>query len=794
MIGFFVNTLVMRHDLSGDPRFIDLLERTRAMALKAYAHQDVPFEHLVEELNPERSVSHSPLFQVVFGLVNTPFEAVELPGVALLPLREGVAEDQEGTARFDMTLNVQETPAGLAGGLEYNTDLFDRGTVRRMLGHYAQLLEAIVDAPQARLSRLKILGEVEKRQQLIEWNARSEDFPPARCVHELFEEQAARSPRAIALVAEDRQLTYAEVDERANSVAHRLIEQGVAPGSLVGLCVEGIVERAVGLLAILKAGGAYVPLSAADPLERSGYLLEDAEAGLTVTQSWVRDEVLQGYPRTNPRVAVRASDLACVRYEADEAGVPAGRMVPHLGVLEESIVRGQESSQAWVASLLARCASGRDDASADVTGGAQIRGAAHYVLDRHGELLPVGAVGDLHVGGAAAGWGYLHRSSLTAERYVPDPFGAVPGGRLYRTAERARWTAGGKLQLVGRGPASWRSREKQRLQIERVLCSHEAVREAVVLAQEAGQGEQCLSAYVVERAPGAMPAERFLAQLKTHLRTLPAFCALPEEWTVLEALPRTAAGAVDRRRLPRPQNAGPEHVAPRTGLEKTLVEVWQEQLGVERVSVEDNYFTLGGDSIRSIALVAQSRQRGADFSIKDLFAHPTVSALASAIERGDVRRHLRVEEEIAPFTLLTQEERERLSRQHDMQAVEDAYPLSMMQQGMVLEALRYADLKIYQNGHCYQFNDAWDSQLFERALCHLMAKHPMLRTIYDFSGERPLQLVLKEQAPELRVVDLRHLDNAGDTGGARSMGAERTLGIPAGVLLPVEAHGPCDER
>jgi hypothetical protein len=290
LIGFFVNTLVMRHDLSGDPRFVELLTRTRSMALQAYAHQDVPFEQLVEALNPERSPSHSPLFQVMFILQNTPFEVLELPGLAMQPLQAGAAEDEsegtpEGTARFDLTLSVQESAAGLVGVLEYNTDLFDRETMRRMLSHYVRLLESIAAAPQARLSHLEMLGEQERHQQLVEWNATARAYPHERCIHELFEEQVRLRPDAIAVVHEGRALTYAELNARANRLAHYLREQGVRPDSRVGICVERGIAMMVGLLATLKAGGAYVPLDPQYPAQRLRCMLGDGEPVLLLVDA-----------------------------------------------------------------------------------------------------------------------------------------------------------------------------------------------------------------------------------------------------------------------------------------------------------------------------------------------------------------------------------------------------------------------------------------------------------------------------------------------------------------------------
>jgi non-ribosomal peptide synthetase component F/aryl carrier-like protein len=781
LIGFFLNMLVLRTDLRGNPRFVDLLKQTRQVALQAYAHQDVPFEQLVEELNPERSVGHSPLFQVAFGLVNTPSGTEELPDLAVLPLRGEAGEDQEGTARFDITLNMQESTLGLVGGLEYSSDLFDRETIRHLLDHYARLLESIAASPQSRLSRLEMLSDAERRQQLIEGNAMVRTYSDDRCIHELFEEQARRCPQAIAIVDADREFTYRELNERANQFAHRLIKRGVGPGVPVAICVEHGMKRAVGVLGILKAGGAYVPLDS-ERVERLDYLLEDSDAAVIITQSWVRDEALQGYPNANPEVAVSAAALGCVRYEADASGEPVGRMISHTGLVEKSLSGSQESSAGWLESLL----SWPMDWPAAVARQAEAHDVPRYILDRDGELLPAGAVGELYVGGEAAGWGYLHRSGLTAERFVPNAFSAVPGERLYRTGERARWTVEGMLELVDQKQAPSPSPEAEQHEIERALLSHEGVREAVVQALEVVPGELRLVAYVVERAPGSMAAEGFIAQLQAHLRAQRTFGRLPHEWMVLECLPRTAEGAVDLSGLPQPRGLqeGLAYVAPRTALERTLAEVWQEQLGIERVGVEDNYFVLGGDSIRSIALVAQARERGVNVSIKDLFTCPTISSLASALERGEIGDHLEVDQEIEPFALLTQAEREQLGQRHDTAAVEDAYPLSMMQQGMVVEALRHADLKVYQNFQIYELKDEWDAQLFDQALRHLMNRHPMLRAVHDFSGERPLQLVLKEKTPELQVLDVRHLDKAGIQ---RAIGewaqSELSIGLDTTVTL-----------
>ena len=276
LIGFFVNTLVLRTDLAGNPSFRELLGRVREVALEAYAHQELPFEKLVEELQPERNLSHSPLFQVAFGLQNTPRAALKIEGLTLSPV-----EVDSGTAKFDLMLVMHEEPDGLRGVLQYNTDLFDQATMLRLLGHFRTLLEGIVANPEQRLADLPLLTPAERHQLLVEWNDTRKDYPQDTCIHALFEAQVERTPEAVAVVCEDQQLTYRQLNSRANQLAHYLRQRGVGPEALVGLCVERSLDMVVGLLGILKAGGAYVPLEPAYPPERLAGMLEDGEGLVT---------------------------------------------------------------------------------------------------------------------------------------------------------------------------------------------------------------------------------------------------------------------------------------------------------------------------------------------------------------------------------------------------------------------------------------------------------------------------------------------------------------------------------
>src|SRR5215212_3099852 len=338
LIGFFVNTLVLRTDLSGSPGFRELLGRVRETALGAYAHQDVPFEKLVEELQPERDLSRSPLFQVMFALQNAPQESLRLEGLTLSYLKI-----ESGVAKFDLSLFMADSSEGIKGALEYNTDLFERETVERLLGHFRILLEAIVREPQRAITELPLLSEAERQQLLVEWNETDVEAGWNSCIHHLFEEQVARTPSATALVFEDERLTYAELNQRANQLAHHLQTLGVGPEVLVGILMERSVEMVVSLLAVLKAGGAYVPLDPQYPAERVAFMLADTSAPVLLTQQRLLaslpaheaqvicvDQLDQdGESTANPESEVSSANLAYVIYTSGSTGRPKGVAIAH---------------------------------------------------------------------------------------------------------------------------------------------------------------------------------------------------------------------------------------------------------------------------------------------------------------------------------------------------------------------------------------------------------------------------------------------------------------------------------
>ncbi|HEX3552498.1 MAG TPA: amino acid adenylation domain-containing protein, partial [Thermoanaerobaculia bacterium] len=768
LIGFFVNTLALRGDLSGEPAFSDLLLRVRESAVGAYAHQDLPFEKLVAELQPERDLSRSPLFQVLFQLQNARMDAepVKLPGLELRPMGAGGQ-----TAKFDLVLNTFGAGSAFGGTLKYNTDLFEPATAARIVRHFTTLLAGAVAEPSRRLSELSLLSPEENHQLVREWNGAPAEDLGAGVLHERFAGQAARAPEATAVVCEGERLSYGDLEARSNQLARYLVRLGVQPGDRVGLCLERSVAMAVAIVGVLKAGAAYVPLDPAYPRERLAFLLADSRPPVVLTQEALADEVLPEpgagtrvvfvdrdadrieRERTSAlRIAVSAEHPAYVIYTSGSTGQPKGVVVRHgnavrlfsatdrwfgfgpedvwtlfhsyafdfsvweiWGALlyggrlvivpywvsrspeafyellraervtvlnqtpsafrqliwaEESVLAGAEpdlslryvifGGEALEPASLApwferhgderprlvnmygitettvhvtwREVGWSDVGRAVSAVGCPIPDLGVYLLDTSLRLVPVGVPGEIHVGGAGLAEGYLGRPELTAERFVPHPFGEA-GSRLYRSGDLARRLPEGDLEYLGRidHQVKIRGFRIELGEIESALVRHPAVREAVVLAVEDPEragGDRRLVAWVVPAGeePSLSDLRSFLAQ------SLPDYM-LPSALVLLESLPLTANGKVDRRALPAPEaqrldDAG--SIAPRTPLEAFVAGLWQEVLKLERIGVQDDFFELGGNSISGAVLINRLQQELAEIvQVVVIFDHPTVESLAS---------------------------------------------------------------------------------------------------------------------------------------------------------------------
>ncbi|MEW5929242.1 MAG: amino acid adenylation domain-containing protein [Gemmatimonadota bacterium] len=750
LIGFFVNTLAIRLDLSGRPGFRELVRRVREASFGAFAHQDLPFEKIVEELKPERDPSRPPIFQVIFALQNAPGDAMRSPGL------EWSGWGGEGrTAKYDLSLVLVETPDGLGGVIEYNTDLFDRATAERMAAELGIVLEAVAAAPDLPVADLPLLVPGE-HELLAEWSVSGAPEGPARCVHELFAEQARRVPEKAALVFGAERVAYAELDRRSDVLAARLAEAGVGPDARVGVCVHRSPAMVAALLAVLKAGGAYVVLDPEYPDERLAFMLADAGARVLVTADELRHRfaAFDGAVVTTDADALLHSrtfalphppspeQLACVIYTSGSTGEPKGAGIPHRAVPgffrgadyarfdgEQTILQHSSVSwdaltlELWTALLtggtcvlqpgrggepeeLARqvrehgvdtlwLTSAYFDLVVDsfpgalegvrqllVGGEALSPGHVRRALELYPELrlvngygpsectvftachvvprgreggavpigrpvgdrrvhvldaslapVPVGAPGELCVGGPAVARGYLGRPGLTAERFVPDPFGE-PGARLYRSGDRARWRADGTLEFLGRldRQAKVRGFRVEPGEVEAALARIPGVRRAAAVVREDAPGDRRLVAYAVAEPDAGLAGAGLRAALAG---SLPEYL-VPSAVVLLDELPLTPRGKLDRRALPAPDaGAGDAEafVAPRTPTEERIAAIWREVLRVERVGVHDRFFDLGGHSLLATQVVTRVREAlGAELPLRVLFETPTVAALAARVE------------------------------------------------------------------------------------------------------------------------------------------------------------------
>nr|WP_262987091.1 non-ribosomal peptide synthetase [Streptomyces sp. CBMA156] len=757
LVGSFINTVVLRTDLADDPGFAELLDRVRRTALDAYAHQDVPFERLVQELRPARGLDRNPLFQVMVAGLSDPTASLRLLGTEVEQM-----EVDNGTAKVDLSLVIADRPSGTAGAagttgtVAFDTGLFDRASVERLVGHYLRLLDAAAGDPDRPVSRLDLLTEAEREVLLVTANATDEPFPTDVCVHELVEEQARLTPDAVAVRCGTERLTYRELDRRANRLARHLRARGARPERLVGVCLPRSADLVVALLAVLKSGAAYLPLDPDLPAQRMSFMLADADVPLLLTQRSLADRLPRHGAETvwldadAPLVAALPEDglpplatpanLAYSIYTSGSTGRPKAVLVPHEGVVNYLVVRGRQLDLggadvvasvasisfdvivpqvlmplAWGAGVviapsevavdgprltemmrefgvttlmatpatwlllldggwqggrfqaicvgeplqpaLARrlldrvstlwngygpteasvgCVTRRVDADRDLARpggsvpiGRPLGNLRIYLLDPAGAPVPVGVPGEIHIGGVGVTRGYANRPGLTAERFVPDPFGAA-GGRLYRTGDLARYLPDGSLVFLGRTDEQVKIRgyRIELGEIEAALCAQPGIARAAVTVRGGGTDAELAGYLVWQDRPGDLAAVR-----RSLRETLPGYM-VPTTLTALDRIPLTTNGKVDRAALPAPARHGHEAGAlpPRDLPELLMTRIWERVLGTPRVGVRDDFFALGGHSLRAVELVeAIRREWEVTVPLNTVFRHPTVEGLCAEL-------------------------------------------------------------------------------------------------------------------------------------------------------------------
>lgn len=789
------------------------------------------------------------------------------------------------TAKFDLTLYVAEnrqagslnSSDGLAGAIEYNTDLFDRATICRMTGHLQTLLAEIVDDPKQPIHALPMLTAAERQQLFVTWNATESPYPEAICIHQLIEEQVERTPEAVAVVCDNRQLTYRDLNTWANRLAYELRDLGIGPGKLVGLCLEPSLEMVVGLLGTLKAGGAYVPLDPTYPRDRLHLMLTGAEIEVLVSQDHLVSRLPDGGHRifpdaeppltdtarsANPASGVTSDDLIYMIYTSGSTGVPKGAGVYHrgftnlvrwfvndfqLGPQDRVLITSslsfdltqknffaplavggslhlsaaapydypqlrqqvghhkitwlncapsafypflepeEEQTFRQLASLRCLFLGGEPIAMerlwpwmqsphcqatlvntygptecTDISAayrveqpetflqqvipiGQPIFNAQIYVLDRHGEAVPIGVPGELCIGGAGVGAGYLNDPALTAAKFVSHPLCRDSEAKLYRTGDLVRYRSDGNLEFMGRLDQQVKIRgfRIELGEIETQLRQHSAVQEAVAVARETESGVQQLTAYVVPVPEAMLPAPFLVPDLRDHLKqTLPDYM-IPAAFVRLDRLPLTPSGKVNREMLPAPATSDVVvgHTQLLTPTEEVLAAIWAEVLSLERVSRHDDFFDLGGHSLLAIRIISRLQEAlQVTLSVRTVFEAPAIHQLAAAIETA----------RYSEFSLPMPPPLRPIGR-------DEPLPLSYAQQRLWFLDRLEGPSPTYNVPMAFRLTGSLDVTALEQAFNAMVRRHESLRTIFPMVEKQPIQQILDSLSVPLPSIGLQHL-------------------------------------
>ncbi|OLP20469.1 hypothetical protein BST81_00190 [Leptolyngbya sp. 'hensonii'] len=762
LIGFFSGTLLLRTSFAGNPTFRDLLSHVKDEALEAYAHQDLPFEKLVEELRPEQNQSRSPLFQIKFAL-NPPWtngrgmSSIHLPDLQIDSLFGYI---YHGKTKFDLILVMREQVQGLGAVFDYNADLFAPSTASRMMDHFQSLLEGIVANPDQRVLDLPLLTPAEQQQQQVDWNQTQSPEPVDRALPAYIAAQVEATPEAIALVTDTRQFTYQELEQRANQLTRELLELGLQPGGTVGVWLDPSPEAVIALLGILQAGGVYVPLPSSGAPELLRRILDHAGATIVLTRTGWETRLstsgvkVLGLDATPPSLPIQAIDFptlgpeqpACLLYPTDSADFTPGVIFTHRNLVRltqgiqslhltaedtllhhssltslmagfeiwTGLLRGAtlaivppetpaahlgqwiqhyQATTVWLPARvfhrlvdtqmgqlqsLRHILTGGDilsvpqvqkvlrelpacklihtyatignagftcsypitaleDISTAIPIGRPAANTQIYVLSSQQQLVPLGVPGELYVSGEGVAQGYHNCPDRTAAQFIPHPFSSIPGDRLYRTGTLVRYLRDGNVERIGDLDQQviirdWRIEFGR---IETILSQHPEVQEGMVLADGRLPQEDSLVAYVVLN-PGSTAT---ISEVRGYLKQKLPLLMVPSRVVFLDALPLTSEGRVDRTCLPDASQAveiqPAKTITPsRDELEQQLTQIWEQLFGMQPISVTDNFFDLGGDSLLAVRLFAQIEATcGKKLPLSVLLNAPTIEQLAHLLRQ-----------------------------------------------------------------------------------------------------------------------------------------------------------------
>jgi len=844
-IGYYINTVVLRDQLAASDSFTDTLLKVKQTALAAFERELYPFDQLVEELELDRDMSRSPIFDVMLILQNN--EQSELKfGETELSILPSPFE----VSKFDLTFNFVQETDGLNLDIEYNTDLFKEETIARMGQHLETLMANALANQSVAIGEIDILPKAERALILDAFNDTKSDFPTDKTIIDLFEEQVEKTPDAIAVVFEDRQLTYKELNEQTNRIgAYLRTTYHIESDDIIALQLERSEWMLIAVLGVMKAGGAYLPIAPDTPKARTEYMVKDSQAKVLLTDAVTFDTCSQldtdavvenvqtiEYQRTNrpPLTTHRPpSSLAYIIYTSGSTGRPKGVMIEHqalmnfllsmqkapglqqqdtllsitnytfdISILEfglpliigaqlviassleqkdmvalKALIKKtkptflQATPSLWSILLshdkesfhqmkllcggealpeqLAESLLKAGDTVWNMYGptettiwssilkladnqrisiGQPIANTDLYILDKDLTIQPIGIVGELHIGGAGLARGYLNNRELTAQKFIPHPF--IEGERLYKTGDLARWLSDGNIEFLGRVDHQLKVRgyRIEAGEIEAALLEQDAIQNAVVVGyKQEGQATE-LVAYLVANPTATIPA---IEALHNHLsESLPDYM-IPAYFVELEALPLTSSGKVNRKALPAPQTAqlasGTAYVAPRNEKESILLDSWKAVLRRDIISIHDNFFHIGGDSIKAIQITARLAKYDLSLSIKDLFTHPTIAGLATLVQQKN--------------------------KQYDQGVQQGTVPLTAVQR-WAFEDFRIGEY-YFNQAMRFSTDERLDSTVLRKSLQQVLVHHDILRSTFDQQDGDWVQTIQPHCEVELQVEDLR---------------------------------------
>ncbi|WP_151737083.1 non-ribosomal peptide synthetase [Paenibacillus tengchongensis] len=841
IIGMFVNTLVIRNQPEGSKSYKQFVEDVKQNALKAYENQDYQFEALVDKLNLRRDVSRNPLFDVMFAVEHMDSEEAE---AADLQFKE--YSHEFNVAKFDLTCTVKETEEELILYLEYCTKLFKRGTIERMIGHFCRILETVAENKNIKLDEIDMLTAEEKQMLVYGFNDTYTTYDRAKTIHERFEEQVEKTPDEVAVVFEDKRLTYRQLNKKSNQLARTLRQKGVKAESIVGIMLERSIDMIIAIMGVLKAGGAYLPIDPDIPAERINYMIGDSKTQILILQSKfmdkkpydchavvVEDEQVYEQQTENLRNINQVNDLAYVIYTSGSTGTPKGVMIEHknaihvsnwydnkydvrankntlqitnlafdVAVLETLVVLlnggtifiprketifeksrfreyvdiHQINSVQFVPAIindlllgnevmetLTVLISGGDVlenslkneviskgytlhnhygptettvdtiiTTCDETDviGRPVENSQVYIMSMSGQLQPMGMPGEMYIGGDGVARGYLNRPELTLEKFVDNPF--IPGGRLYKTGDLGRWTPNGVLEFLGRidNQVKIRGIRIELGEVERQLLRHESIREAIVVDRKNRYGEKYLCAYITSDHKLCVNEIR-----RSLFQKLPEYM-IPSSFMQIDKMPLTSNGKVDRKSLPEPteQNAAASELdEPGNERETRLAEIWKEVLGLEQVGMNQNFFDLGGHSLKATIMAAKIHKAfNVLIPLVEIFKSATIKELSSYIAHTELQNYA-----IIPAV-----------------AEQDYYPLSRAQNRLfIVNQLKPNDVS-YNMPTIASVEGVLDTVKLEHAVNKLIQRHDVFRTSFDIVNGEPVQKINKEVDFKLNLANV----------------------------------------